>query len=99
MLAALCVGKVGAIILVDCQAQAALETADVVFEEVGIFVKIDGFEGEFAEAFATVGVCGRVGGYASAAEFGTCSVLLLLIYFFSFIGRCGETHLVIHLGG
>lgn len=86
MLAALRVGEVRAIILVDCQAQAALEAADVVLEEVGVFVEVDGFEGEFAKAFATVGVCGRVRGYASATEFGACSVLLLLVYFFSFIG-------------
>ena len=84
MLAALRVGEVRAIILVDCQTQAALEAADVIFEEVGVFVEVDSFEGEFAEAFATVGVCGRVGGYASAAEFGACSVLLLLVCFFFF---------------
>lgn len=59
----------------DCQTQAALEAADVVFEKVGVFVEVDGFECEFAEAFATVGVGGRVRGYASAAEFGARSVL------------------------
>lgn len=80
MLATLRVSQVGAIVLVNCQAQAALEAADMIFEEVGVFVEVDGFECEFAEAFATVGVCGRLGGYASAAKFGARSVLWFLVY-------------------
>ena len=38
MLAALGVGEVGAIVLVDGEAETAFEGADVVFEEVGVFV-------------------------------------------------------------
>ena len=38
MLTALGVGEVGAIILVDGEAETAFEGADVVFEEVGVFV-------------------------------------------------------------
>ena len=38
VLAALRVREVGAIVLVDCEAEAAFEGADVVFEEVGVFV-------------------------------------------------------------
>ena len=38
MLAALSMGKVGAVILVDCEAETAFEGADMVFEEVGVFV-------------------------------------------------------------
>ena len=36
--AALGVGEVGAIVLVDGEAETAFEGADVVFEEVGVFV-------------------------------------------------------------
>lgn len=75
VLAALCMGEVGAIVLVDCQAEATLEAADVVLEEVGVFIKVDCFQGELAQALASVGVgCGLVGD-ATAAELGACSVL------------------------
>ena len=58
MLASLRVGEVGAIVLVDGEAEAAFEGADVVFEEVWVFVEVDGFEGEFAETLSSVGVGG-----------------------------------------
>lgn len=56
MFAALSVGEVGAVILVDGEAEAAFEAADVVFEEVGVLVCVgvqDGLVGA-----AAVGVCG-----------------------------------------
>ena len=58
MLAALGVGEVGAIILVDCEAEPAFEGADVILEEIWVFVEVDRFEGELAETFAPVGVGG-----------------------------------------
>lgn len=76
MFAALGVGKVGAVVLVNSQAQAAFEATDVVFEEVRVFVEVDVFERQFAESFAPVGIGGGVGGDAAAAEFGACAVLL-----------------------
>jgi len=54
MLTALGVGEVGAIVLVDGETESTFEGSDVVLEEVGVFVKIDGFEGEFAETFSSV---------------------------------------------
>ena len=54
MLAALGVGEVGAIILVDCQAEPTLEGSDVVLEEVGVFVEIDGLESELSETLSSV---------------------------------------------
>ena len=51
-------GEVGAIVLVDRETQAAFEGADVVFEKIGVFVEVDGFEGKFAETLASVGVGG-----------------------------------------
>jgi hypothetical protein len=63
------VREVRAVILVDGQAEAALEAADVVLEEVRVFVEVDGFEGEFAESFASVCVCCGVRGDTAAAEF------------------------------
>ena len=41
----------------------------MVFEEVGVFVEIDGFERQFAETFAAVGVGGRMRGNSAATEF------------------------------
>lgn len=75
MLATLRVGEVGTIVLMYCEAEPAFEGADMVLEEVGVFVEIDGFEGEFAESFSAVGVGGAVGCYSSSAKFGPGSIL------------------------
>jgi len=77
MFATLCMGKVRAIILMDSEAEPAFERADVVLEEVGVFVEIDCFEGEFAQALAAVGVGGGGGGDAAATEFGTGAILVV----------------------
>lgn len=69
--------EIRAIILMYCEAEPTFEGADVILEEVGVFVEIDGFEGEFAEAFAAVGVGSGVRCYTSAAELGTGSVLVI----------------------
>jgi len=61
----------------DGKTKAAFERPDVVLEEVGVFVEIDCFEGEFAQAFATVSVGGGSGGDAAAAEFRTGAVLVV----------------------
>jgi hypothetical protein len=45
---------------VDCQAKTTFETADVVLEEVRVFVEVDGFERELSEAFSSVGVYSRL---------------------------------------
>ena len=47
----------------------------MIFEEVGVFVEVDGFEGEFTKTFAAIGVGAGVGGYSSAAEFTAGAVL------------------------
>lgn len=78
MLAALGVGEVGAIILVDGEAEPALEGADMVLEEVRVFVEVDGFEGELAETFAPVGVGGAGRRDPAAAEFGSGPILWVL---------------------
>jgi len=57
--AALRVREVGAVVLVDRQAEAALEAADVVLEEIRVLVEVDRLEGELAETLAAVRVgCG-----------------------------------------
>lgn len=48
MLPALGVREVGPIVLVYGEAEPAFEGADVVLEEVGVFVEVDGLKGEFA---------------------------------------------------
>ena len=50
--------EIGTIVLVDGKTEPAFERADMVFEEVWVFVEIDGFEGKFAETFAAVSVGG-----------------------------------------
>lgn len=75
MLPALGVGEVGAVILVHGEAEATLEGTDVVFEEVRIFLEVDGFERELAKSFTAVGVRAGIGGNAAAAEFTARTVL------------------------
>lgn len=75
MLFALSMGEVGAVILVDCETETALETSDMIFEEVRILIQVNVFEGKLAQTLATVSVgCGAVGD-TTATEFGSCSVL------------------------
>ena len=69
MLATLCVSEIGAIVLMYREAESTFEGADVVLEEVRVFVEIDGFEGKFAETLPAVGVGGRVRCDPSAAKF------------------------------
>jgi hypothetical protein len=54
MLSALGVCEVRAIVLVDGETESAFEGSDVVLEEVGVFIKVDSLEGEFAETFSSV---------------------------------------------
>jgi len=75
VLAALRVCEVRAVVLVDCQAEAALEAADVVLKEVRVLVEVDRLEGELAEALAAVCVGCGLGGYTSATEFGAGAIL------------------------
>ena len=49
--------KVGAVILVDCETKPAFERADMIFEEIWIFVEVDGFESELPQSFSSVGIC------------------------------------------
>lgn len=48
--------EIRAVILMYCETQPAFEGADVVLEEIRIFVEVDGLESEFAQTFASVGV-------------------------------------------
>ena len=67
----------------------------MVFEEVRVFVEVDGFEGEFAQALAAVGVGGFFGGDTTAAELGARAVLLQVsdVLLDALWGAC----LIIHL--
>jgi hypothetical protein len=69
--------EIGAIILVDRETESAFKAPNVVFEEVGIFVEVDGFECEFAETFAAIGICGGLRGDTTAAKFATCTILVV----------------------
>jgi hypothetical protein len=56
MLSPLGVREVGAIVLMDCEAESTFEGSDVVFEEVRVFVEVDGLECELAEPLSSVSV-------------------------------------------
>lgn len=58
MFATLGMRKVGAIVLVNCETESTLEAADVVLEDIGVLVEVDGFEREFAKTLTAVGVGG-----------------------------------------
>ena len=75
MFSALRVREVGAVVLVDGQTEPAFERAEMVPEDVWVLVEIDGFKGELAEPFASVGVGGRVGGDTAASELAAGTVL------------------------
>lgn len=75
MLATLRVGEIRAVVLVDCQAESALECAQVVPEDVGVFFDVHCLHGKLAQPLASVCIGGGFRGDAAAAEFGACSVL------------------------
>jgi hypothetical protein len=56
MLATLSVSEVGSIVLVYRQAKTTFEAADVILEEIWIFVEIDGLQSKSTETFASVSV-------------------------------------------
>lgn len=49
----------------------------MVFEEVRVFVKVDGFEGKFSQAFPTVSVGCGVRGDTTTTKFGPGTVLVV----------------------
>ena len=77
MFAALSMCEIGSIVLMHGETESTFERADVVAEEVWVFVEVDGFEGEFAQPFASVGVGCALACDAAAAEFGACAVLVV----------------------
>jgi hypothetical protein len=58
VLPSLCMCEVRAVVLVDSQAETALEASDVVLEEVRVLVEVDGLKRELAETLAAVGIRG-----------------------------------------
>ena len=58
-----------------CETEPTFERADVVLEEVRVFVEVNGFKGQFAETLSSVSISGGLRCYSSTAEFGAGSVL------------------------
>ena len=69
MLSPLRVCEIGAIILVYSEAETAFEGANMIFEEVGVFVEVDGFEREFSQSLSPVCIRAGIGCYAATTEF------------------------------
>ena len=57
MFPTLCMRKVRAVILVDSETKPAFERADMVLEEIGILVEVNGFKSELPQPFSSVGIC------------------------------------------
>lgn len=75
MFPALCMSEIGAIVLMDCEAETAFEGSDMIFEEIRVLVEIDCFKCELSKTFASIGICGRMRRYTTSTEFATCTVL------------------------
>lgn len=75
MLAALRVGEVGAIVLVDRKTETTLKRAYMVFEKVWVLIKVNCLKSEFSKSFSAVCVGTRVRGNSSAAEFAPRAIL------------------------
>ena len=56
MLATLGMREVGPVILVNCKTETTFEGANVVLEEVGIFVEIDGLKSKFPKSFSAISI-------------------------------------------
>ena len=67
--------KIGAIVLMNGETKSAFEGANMVFEEIRIFVEVDCFESELPKTLSAVGICAGEGCDASTAEFATGAVL------------------------
>lgn len=59
----------------DCETQAAFEASNVVLEEVGVFVEVDGLQRKLSETLASVGIARRLRCDTAAAELGAGAVL------------------------
>lgn len=75
VLAALGVREVGAVVLVDGQAESALEAAHVVLEEIRVLVEVDRFQGQFPESLSSVCIGYGLRCDTAATELGACAVL------------------------
>lgn len=80
----------------NSKTKSTFEAADVILEEVRVFVKIDCFKGEFAKTFATVCICSGLRGDATTTEFRTCSILSNISDRSTYIRSLTSTYLVVH---
>lgn len=64
----------------DGQAEAALEAADMVLEEVWVLVEVDSLQRKLTETFTAIGIGSGSRCDTSATEFGTCTVLRALAF-------------------
>lgn len=75
MFSALCVSEIRTIVLMHGEAKAAFEGADMILEEIGVFIEVDRFQCKLSKTFASVGIGGRVRGYTTSTEFATGAIL------------------------
>ena len=71
----LCVSQIGGLIVVQCQAELALISAEVVPHEVGVLLEVDGLCRQSSQPLPPVPVGLRVGGWPARARLGPHAVL------------------------
>ena len=49
--------EIRAIVLVDGKTKPAFERADMIFEEIRIFIKVNGFERKLSQSLPPIGIC------------------------------------------
>lgn len=57
------------------ETKSTLKGPDMILEEIGIFIKVDGFKSQFSQALPTISIGGRLRCYTTASELRTCAVL------------------------
>lgn len=61
----------------NSQAKTTLEAANMILEEVGVFVEVYSLKRKLSQALSAVGVGSGGAGDTAAAELGTCTILYM----------------------
>jgi hypothetical protein len=82
---------------VNSQAKTTLEAADMVLEEVGVFIEVDGLKRKLSQTLPAVSIGSGGAGDTAAAELRTCTILYMSA---STYRKCSnmelKTNLIIH---
>lgn len=71
--------KIRSIVLMNCEAKSALERANMILEEVGIFVQVDSLKSKLPKSFPPICICAGEGSYTSTSKLRAGPVLMTLV--------------------